>query len=186
MSSRSWREIADSLAGMSRDLLVQDTPRQALDRVVDYAMDLVDGCEHAGVLLLHPSSRRVETTATTSELVRESDRLQGEFAEGPCFDAVAHNQPVYRIADFNQRVLSWPRYAPKARELGIASMVGFQLYAGNEVAAALDVYSTRPQAFTEHSEHVGWLLSSHAAVAVAATRPQDQRLPALGQDDTTQ
>lgn len=179
-----WREVAESLARMSRELLVQETPRQVLDRVVAYARELIDGCEHAGILLLH-RGRRVETTAATSDLVRESDRLQEELAEGPCFDAVAQKEPVYRIADFNQRVLSWPRYAPKARELGIASMVGFQLYDAEDIAAALDVYSTRPHAFTERSAHVGWLLSSHTALAVAATRPQDQRHPALRPEDAT-
>lgn len=183
-AAEPWRDVAESLARMSRELLVQETPRQALDRVVAYACELIDGCEHAGILLLH-RGRHVETTAATSDLVHESDRLQEELAEGPCFDAVAQKEPVYRVADFNQRVLSWPRYAPKARELGIASMVGFQLYDADDIAAALDVYSTRPHAFTEHSAHVGWLLSSHTALAVAATRPQGQRHPALRPQDAT-
>lgn len=170
-------ELSDSLAQMSRDLLAQDSAQRTLDRIVDYARDLIDGCEHAGILLLR--GKQVETPAATGDLVRESDRLQGEFHEGPCFDSVVHNEPVYRLANLNERVSRWPRYAPKARELGVASMVGFELYTSDDVRAALDVYSSRPNAFDEHAEHVGWLLSSHAAVAVAATRPQDERLPAL-------
>ncbi|SDQ16107.1 GAF domain-containing protein [Actinopolyspora saharensis] len=178
MSTQSWRETADSLAYMSRDLLAQDTGERTLERLVEHAREIVDGCEHAGILLVH-GNQRVETPAATSDLVVESDRLQGELGEGPCFDAVVHNQSVYRLIDLNQRVTSWPRYAPEARKLGIASMMGLQLYTAADTYAALDVYSSQPQAFTEHAEHVGWLLSSHAAVAVAATRPRSQQHPAL-------
>lgn len=178
MSTQQWQETADALANMSRDLLAQDTAQHTLDRIVAHARQLIAGCEHAGILLVH-HSQQVETPAATSDLVRESDRLQGELGEGPCFDAVVHNQPVYRLTDLTQRAPSWPRYAPKARELGIGSMLGFQLYTAADTYAALDVYSSQPQAFTEHAEHVGWLLSSHVALAVAATRPQEQQHPAL-------
>ncbi|MGJ7908044.1 GAF domain-containing protein [Actinopolyspora sp. H202] len=184
MSTQSWRETADSLAYMSRDLLAQQSVEHTLERLVQHARDLVDGCEHAGILLVH-RHQRVETPAATSDLVVESDRLQGELGEGPCFDAVFHNQSVYRLVDLNQRVTSWPRYAPEARKLGIASMMGLQLYTAAETYAALDLYSSQPQAFTEHAEHVGWLLSSHAAVAVAATRPHGQRHPALQEQPDT-
>ncbi len=178
MDAPQWQEVADAMARMSRELLAQETAQGTLERIVDYTCNLVDGCEHAGILLLH-HRQQVETPAATSDLVRESDRLQGELGEGPCFDAVVHNQPVYHLTDLNERVTSWPRYAPQARQLGIASMIGFQLYTIGDVQAALDIYSSRPQAFDEHAEHVGWLLSSHAAVAVAATRPRSQRHPAL-------
>lgn len=170
-------ELSDALARMSRDLLVQQDAQRTLDRIVEHAHELIGGCEHAGILLMR--GNEVDTPAATSDLVRESDRLQAEFGEGPCFDAVVHNQPVYRLANINERVSRWPRYAPHARELGIASMAGFELYTSRDVRAALDVYSAQPHAFDERAEHTGWLLSSHAALAVAATRPQDERLPAL-------
>lgn len=129
---------------------------------------LIPGCEQAGILLIH-RDWQTETPAATSELVCESDRAQGQLGEGPCFDAAVHDQPVYRLANLNERAPSWPRYAPRARQLGIASMLGYRLYASPELSAALDVYATKPNAFTEEATQIGWLLSAHAAVAVAAT-----------------
>jgi GAF domain-containing protein len=64
---------------------------------------------------------------------------------------------------------------PKARELGVASMMGFLLFTdGEDNLGALNLYSSQPGAFTERSEHVGWLLASHAAVALSSARNDAQ------------
>ena len=43
-----------------------------------------------------------------------------------------------------------------ARELGVASMMGFLLFTDSaDDLGALDLCSSRPGAFTDHSEHVG-------------------------------
>lgn len=175
MSNGSEEKLSVALAHMSRELLAQDTVEHTLDRIIEHAVTLVDGCEHAGVLTLHgrrgeTQSRQVETLSVTSDLVRQSDRAQAELDEGPCLDAAKHLEQVYRIADMSSTEHRWPRYAPKARELGVGSMMGFLLYTEEDELGALDLYSSQPNAFTEHSELVGWLLASHAAVAFSSAR----------------
>lgn len=160
---------AVGLAHMARDLLSQDSVQATLDRIVAHAVDLVEGCEHAGVLLLHRGSN-VETAAATSELVHRSDQAQGELGEGPCFDAAFQKNQTYRIRDMEDQVPGWPQYAPVARDLGIGSMMGFLLYTEDDDLGALDLYSSEPNMFTYNSELAGWLLASHAAVAFSAAR----------------
>lgn len=173
VGSDAWEDLAFSLARMSRDLLAQDTVQATLDRIVEQAVKLVDGCEHAGILLLH-RKQEVETAAATGELVHKSDQAQGDLGEGPCFDAVEYGQEVYRIPDLSEPVPQWPDYVPKARQLGIGSMMGFLLFTAEDTFGALDLYSTQPHAFTEPSERVGWLVASHAAVAFSSARLNDQ------------
>lgn len=170
--------LAVGLAGMARDLLAQDGVQNTLDRIVAHAVDLVDGCEHAGILLLHDRSR-VETAAASGELVQLSDAAQHELGEGPCFDAAFRKQEIYRIADMEATTQRWPRYAPRARELGIGSMMGFLLYTEQGDLGALDIYSTAANTFTRNSELVGWLLASHAAVAFSAARTSAQQQAAI-------
>ncbi|NLU72973.1 GAF and ANTAR domain-containing protein [Streptomyces sp. HNM0575] len=157
---------------MARDLLSQGSVQKTLDSVVAHAVDLVPGCEAAGVMTVE--DKKVSTLATTSQVVRASDRLQGELGEGPCFDAARQPEEVYRVADMTERVRRWPRYAPEARKLGVGSMMGFLLYTDDDELGALDLYSSVPNAFTERSEHVGWLLASHAAVAFSSARTYAQ------------
>ncbi|WP_314174232.1 GAF and ANTAR domain-containing protein [Streptomyces winkii] len=172
MSADELEEFATGLAHMARDLLAQDSVQRTLDRIVVHAVDLVEGCEAAGVMTVE--NKRVRTLASSSDVVLASDRIQGELNEGPCFDAARTPKEVYRVADMTETVRRWPRYAPEARRIGIGSMMGFLLYTDEDNLGALDLYSSAPNAFTKSSEHIGWLLASHAAVAFSSARTHAQ------------
>ncbi|MFK4144636.1 GAF and ANTAR domain-containing protein [Streptomyces sp. NPDC004065] len=174
-----WRGFAEQMAGLARSLLAQDSAEATLDKAVSAAVELIDGCEAAGVLAVHKG--RAVTLSASADIVVESDRLQGELGEGPCFDAArkVSGDRMFRIADLGRPQPQWPRYAPGARDLGIGSMMGFLLYTHEEDFGALNVYSDRPGAFTPESETAGWLLASHAAVALSSARTVDQLEHAL-------
>lgn len=174
MQDGAWEELATRLAQMARTLLDQETVQDTLNQIVLHAIGLVEGCDDAGILTVTGPKRSVRTLAASSERVRASDRAQGEAQQGPCFDASRRRHEVYRIADVSTRGERWPRYVPRARELGIGSMMGFLLFTEEEDLGSLDIYSSRPGAFTETSEQVGWILASHAAVALSSARTHAQ------------
>ncbi|MEU7057066.1 GAF and ANTAR domain-containing protein [Streptomyces sp. NPDC046197] len=174
-----WREFAEQMARLARGLLAQDGAEETLDAIVDSAVELIEGCEAAGVLAVRKG--RAVTLAARGDMVEESDRLQGELGEGPCFDAArkVNGDRMFRIGDLTKPQPAWPRYAPAARELGIGSMMGFLLYTHDQDFGALNCYSSRSGAFTRDSETAGWLFASHAAVALASARTVDQLEHAL-------
>lgn len=170
--------VAEALAGMARDLLAAPTVQKTLDRVVTHAVDLVDGCEAAGILVV--TGGEVHTLAATHDLARASDRIQGELGEGPCLLATLREEPVFRIPDMAAATDRWPRYAPAARELGIGAAMGFWLFTDAANLGALNLYSSQPNAFGQRTEHVGWLLAAHASVAFASARRESQQREAIG------
>jgi hypothetical protein len=58
-------------------------------------------------------------------------------------------------------------------------MTGVLLYTHEEDFGALNLYARRPGTFTEDIATAGWLLASHAAVALADARTIDQLEHAL-------
>lgn len=174
--SDTWESFGEQLAEMARDLLAQESVQQTLDRIGVHAVNLVDGCEDAGILTIDRGE--VATLSATSDLVRDSDRLQGEVGQGPCYDATRHHERVYRIRD-TAHESRWPLYVPEARKLGVGSMMGFLLYTVDDNLGALNLYSPHPDAFTDRSEQIGWLLASHAAVAFSSARTHAQLNTAL-------
>ncbi|GAA0925439.1 GAF and ANTAR domain-containing protein [Streptomyces asiaticus] len=174
-----WEAFAERMATMARDLLAQNSVEATLDRISACAVDIVEGCDAAGILVLH--GNRVESLAPTEGLVVRSDRLQGRLREGPCFDAARRldGERVFRIKDFTEPEERWPDFVSEARELGIGSMMGFLLYTEQENLGALNLYSRRPAVFTKASETAGWLLASHAAVAFSSARTADQLQQAI-------
>lgn len=167
-------------ATIARDLASKTSEQAILDSVVEMAVRLVPGCDDAGVMII-TKQHKVETPAATSQRVRDSDDAQAEHGEGPCFDAShAHEE---RNAAFHCQSTStdsrWPRYLPRARELGVGSILGFQLFSHEHTFGALNLYSDREHAFSAESENRGWVLASHAAVALTSARTSRQLHAAL-------
>ncbi|MFJ9752654.1 GAF and ANTAR domain-containing protein [Streptomyces chartreusis] len=162
------------MASMARDLLAQDSVAATLERITASTTELVEGCDAAGILVLHDNT--VESLAPTHQMVTDSDQLQQRLGEGPCFDAArtAQGERVFRIADLTGLQQRWPAYAPQAHALGVGSMMGFLFFTEDEDLGALNLYSHKPGAFTEASEVAGWLLASHAAVAFSSARTHAQ------------
>ncbi|MCX4238234.1 GAF and ANTAR domain-containing protein [Streptomyces sp. NPDC020707] len=172
VSGEVWEQFAIAVAEMARDLLAQDSAQNTLDRVVDHAKVLIDGCDEAGILTVRQGE--VNALAATSDVVRRSDRIQQDLREGPCFDAVTDRQQIYAIEDLREPNAKWPRFAPELRKLGMGSMMGFLLFTEDDNLGALNVYSHKPDAFDEAARRAGWILASHAAVAFSAARTHQQ------------
>ncbi|WP_245796438.1 GAF and ANTAR domain-containing protein [Actinacidiphila alni] len=164
------------MASLARDLLAQHSVDDTLGRVTASATELIEGCEVAGILLLRGKDSR--TLAPTDPLAVSCDRLQQELGQGPCFDAArtSVSGQVYRIADLtdDRQRERWPLFAPRAHDLGVASMMGFLLFTEDGDFGALNMYSRTVGAFTEASQTAAWLLASHAAVAVAGAHNRAQ------------
>jgi transcriptional regulator with GAF, ATPase, and Fis domain len=175
----SWEELAIGLADMARRLLAEPGVEATLSAIVEHAVELVDGCEAAGIMTVRRG--QVQTLAATDDVARASGHLQGELGEGPCFDAIRNREQIYRIHDLTTAEDRWPRFAREARHLGVGSMMGFLLFTtGEDNLGALDLFSSKPKTFTERSERVGWVLASHAAVALASSRHTENVDRALG------
>ncbi len=160
---------------MARDLLAQESVNATLARITASATELIDGCDAAGILVLHDT--KVETLAPTDRLVTDSDLLQQQLGEGPCFDIArrARGERIFRIADLTGEHQRRPVFAPQARALGVGSMMGFLLFTDDEeLGVALNLFSREPGAFTEAGETAGWMLASHAAVAFSSARAHAQ------------
>lgn len=174
-----WRGFAQQMASMARDLLAEHTLDSTLQQISRSAVDLVEGCDASGILVLRGDE--VSSLAPTEQLVTESDRLQEMLREGPCFDAARpdRTERVFRIPDFTEQPDRWPAFVPRCRELGVGSMMGFLLYTREEELGALNMYSRKPGMFTEDSETAGWLLASHAAVAFSTALTDSQMQEAI-------
>lgn len=172
-----WQKFATTLADVARDLLEQPTHRATLDRVVAHAVELVDGCTSASVMMV--TGDGVRTLAATDELAEAADQAQGKEREGPCFDAIKKRQQVYRLDDTRERD-EWPDLAQRAGDLGVGSVLGFLLHANErDNLGALNLYSTTRGAFDADSEEAGWVVASHCAIALATARREEALQVAL-------
>jgi GAF domain-containing protein len=172
--------LATQLSDLARHLQHEQSSAALLGEIVHAAVELIPGTD-AGSITMVTERRHVSSEAASSELAEHVDALQEETGQGPCLDAVYQEQTV-RVPDMAHED-RWPDFARRASDAGASSMLAFQLFVDGDNLGALNLYGRRPAAFDDDSEHVGLMFASHAAVALAGLRKQDQLNRALDTRD---
>jgi transcriptional regulator with GAF, ATPase, and Fis domain len=176
---RGGNELANALSAVAQSWQEASDVTATVEAVVWAAVDHLEGAEHAGVCLIEHG--KIETVAASSDTVVDIDKLQFKVQEGPCVDAIAHQQ-TYRTGDLDAE-RRWPNFTVAASATGIRSMLSYRLFTSRATMGALNLYSSQRDAFSEESEQEGLLFASHAAVALAGARAQAQLSVALESRD---
>ena len=154
--------LARQLAELARELQAAPDLKALLQMTTDAAVTEIEGAEHACISLVEGSA--VRSAAATDDLVRRVDARESDLNEGPCI-ASLRTEVTVRSDDFETET-RWPRFVAAAMEDGIRSMLAVQLFVEGDNLGALDIYATRPHAFTDQDESIAMALAVHAAVAM--------------------
>ena len=159
--------IADRLSELARSLQTEHDEDGVLRHMVEAAIGLIPGVEEASISLV-VGRERVQSRMPSSRLPEQVDEVQNQTGQGPCLDAVYEHRTV-RVPDMAAED-RWPDFARRAADLGVGSMLSFQLFVDKGNLGALNLYSRQAGAFSEDSERIGTLVAANAAVAFADIR----------------
>lgn len=156
-------EVARSLAGHG-DLSA------VLGTIARLAVDHLDGCEFAGFSLV--AERRISSPVASNEVPRTVDAIQAEVDEGPCLDAI-RDHAVFQTGDLAGET-RWARFSARAfEETGVQSILSLRLFVENDTLGALNLYSTKRDAFDDTDVALAAVFAAHAAVAMRAARREE-------------
>lgn len=158
-------ELGSSFSETARALFSAGSVGDTLQRVVDLAVETVEGCEFAGIFVLDGDT--VTTPVHTDPVVIQIDTLQHQAGEGPCLAAITQGGVFY--ADDLTDDARWPHFGPQAASAGIRSALALRLTADGTVGA-LNLYAHCPQAFGVVGRAKGLILAALAGVAFAAAQ----------------
>lgn len=173
-------DVAQALSAVARSLEAEPDLQRVVEGIVAAVVETVPGAEQAGVSLREDKNLR--TVAATSDLVKRLNDIEHELDEGPCVQAVLERR-TYRIDDMS-RDTRWRRFAAAAEAQGIRSMLGYRLFTSDRTLGALDLYSTKTNAFDADAEVVGELFAAHAAIALIGSSQKTEWRRALSSRDT--
>src|SRR3954469_13474280 len=78
----------------------------------------------------------------------------------------------------------WPRFGPRAVDLGVVSLLSIQLFTDGHNLGALNLYSREAHAFDDNdAEQVGLLFATHAAVALRGAQQEMELKVAIDRRD---
>lgn len=177
-SSRTQEDVTQELTNRftesARVLFSAGAVTDTLQRVVELAVDTIEGCDFAGIFLLDGDV--VTTPVHTDPIVIEVDAFQHRYEQGPCLDAVADDSTLYAedLADDTR----WPLYGPEAMAAGVRSVLALSLSARG-TKGALNLYARYPQAFGVIDRAKGLLLAGLAGQALSTAQAHDEETQRL-------
>jgi len=147
----------------------------ALHNVVVSAASNIAGVDFASVSL-RARDRTLQTIAATDPLADKLDAIQYELREGPCYAAVTGDRLV--LVNNLETDGGFPRYGPRAADLGVGSQLAIQLIHDGE-QAGLNLYALRARAFDRSTVELAELFATQAAALLEYVEQVDQLSEAL-------
>ena len=157
---------AEAFHALARVVYASETADEIYASIVGLAVEIVDGCHHAGIMV-RKRNGGFETVASTDEVARVIDKLEQLHREGPCLDAIVEDAPQFED-DLTEPHPHWPTFAREVvRHTPVRSAAGFRIIAGDQKVGALNLFSDEVGGICEASIDQAIILASFASVAVS-------------------
>ena len=135
--------------------------------ICDTAPRLIDGCDHASLMLLRGG--QPVTAAASDDVAELIDQIEREVGDGPCLDAIK-DEAVFVDADLTDGS-PWPTlHARVLAETRVRGMAGIRLIDDQRKTGALNLFSDTPGTLTATSVDQAIMLVSFVSVALLAAR----------------
>lgn len=159
------RLLATTFVDLTGSLIGGDDVETFLQMLVERCVELIEA-EAVGVMLTDRDGTLRLASASTSDMhALELFEIQSE--QGPCFEAYARGEQNFATdltCEREQR--RWPRFTPRARELGFQSVHAFPLRFQDRTIGALNVFYRSAGKFDETDSHTLQALADVATLAV--------------------
>lgn len=145
----------------------------ALQQLVHLATQTIPFCDWAGITQVSGRGRdRFATIAATDPVVRVADDLQYDSRDGPCVDA-AGVDGVFQAPDLRIS-RDWPAFGQQVTtRTPIRSVLSLTLHPA-PVRAAINLYSSKVNVFTDDAIDAATLFAAHAQVLLMLARQTDK------------
>jgi GAF domain-containing protein len=168
---QSKLELARAFADIARELSDQETVPETLEEIVARAVDVIPGCDFAGVSWL-VRGQEIETKVCTNDIARLCDAASFEFHEGPPVE-FEWTDEIELITDM-YRETRWPQFTKRAISFGVGSMCACELPAPRRVIGALNLYAFNPESLNKDSVEFLQIFAAHAAIALTSRQVETE------------
>jgi hypothetical protein len=168
------RPLNDSVPARILDLLVETTDlSELLGGVAEMAVETVPGCDSASVTLIHHGEPA--TIAASDLRARQIDQVQYDDGHGPCMLAAATDD-VIQVDDVSATPpeQAWGRVAADA---GITAAISLPIASAGNIAAALNLYTTRVTGWPTRAVLAGETLAAYIGDAITLAYRINRRDP---------
>jgi GAF domain-containing protein len=163
----------EAFATLASLVYAADTIEEIYDSIVEVAVGVIDGCDHASIML-RGRDGIFRTVAATDAVARAVDSLERAKGEGPCLDAIIQDTPQFDD-DLSAPHPQWPDFARAVvRSTPVRSAAGFRIVAGSEKLGALNLFSDVPSGMDSRAADQAIIVAAFASVAMTTLHQREE------------
>ena len=163
-------ETAEAFQALAAMMYAADDYEQTYAAICQAATRLVDGCDHASLMLMRHG--KPYTAAASDEIADRIDQFERDVGDGPCLDAIK-DEAAYIDADLTDGS-PWPTLDKRVlAETPVRGMAGIRLINADEKSGALNLFSDTAGALTATSVDQAIMLVSFVSVALLASEAKE-------------
>jgi len=147
----------------------------ALESLAASAVSNIPGVDFVSITV-RAKDQPLRTVAATDPRAEQADSLQYELREGPCYAAVTYDRFV--LVNDLAAAVEFPRYGPRAVDLGVGAQAGIQLLREGE-RAGLNLYARTAGAFDGSTVQFAELFATQAGALLGYAEQVEQLSEAL-------
>lgn len=156
-------QIVEAFVALARGLADGVESAELLDVLTERCVAILDVA--AAGLLLGDGRRHLHVLAASSQSTRDLEVFQIQSDEGPCRDCYRSGTPV-SVPDLAEATDRWPRFVPRARSAGFASVHAVPMRLRDDVLGALGLFGSSPGSLQTRDLEVAQALADVATVAL--------------------
>ncbi len=159
------RSLAELLSPLVDLLLGAASVEDTNQAIVDIAVSVIPGCDHASFSTL--AGGRFRTVSASDGIAARIDELERETGQGPCLDAIT--DAAFQHDPDITRDPTWPELAARAlAETPVRAMLAFRLVDDGRKGGALNLFSDTAGAFDAVAVDEATIIASFAGVVLVA------------------
>ncbi|MET1133172.1 MAG: GAF and ANTAR domain-containing protein [Aeromicrobium sp.] len=168
--------IITQLADVALSMHEADSAQATVESVLASIKSAV-GADYVGAVLIGPK-QSIETVPGSDDLAEQADAIQVRLGEGPDL-ALVENGALSLMVNDTWDDKRWPAWSEAIAELGLRSVIAVRLSTRDRAFGGLNVFSTRPDAFSEDDRSVIEAFARHVAIAVSSSLNEQHLIAAI-------
>lgn len=172
--------LAAQLAEVARELMDAGDLPATLQRMVELAVETIEGCDHAGISLT--VGAETSTSAQSDDVPGRIDLIPTDGDDGSYRDAVREHD-LFSSGDL-AREERWQRFfAEVVASTPVRSLLAMRLFVEGDTLGTLNLYAGSVDAFDDEDREVAAIFAAHAAIALQTAQREEQLAEEVDGDD---
>ena len=166
------RDLGAVLADFAKVLADEHGPTDVFSRLGDYVTELLP--VHGVGVLLVSAKGGIEVATANTDAGRAVEQLEADLGEGPCSECMDTGEQIL-APDLAALADRYPRFVPRALEVGIRSIHAFPMNVRGEQLGSMDVVATETVDLDANQLATAQVLADVAVTYLANTRALNEK-----------